>query len=403
MQSRVLNALVLTLGLCVASVTSAQNMNFIHPGMLSTDADFVRAKKLINDHTSPALGSWNLLETSRYAAANYVPSAVDKVVRGNPSWGKDNYSLLFRDAAAAYQLAVRWKISGNVDYANASIKILDAWASTLTNVIGTSDKYLASGLYGYELANAAEIMRTYPGWKRLPQFQSMMLKVFYPMNHDFITAHNGYGEAGLHYWANWDLANIASMMAIGILTDHHDIYTESLDYVRNGKGNGAFNNAMWVTYPGTGKEPGLAQVQESGRDQGHSTLDIGLIGVICQMAWNQGDDLFSFNNNLALKASEYVAKYNLLYDVPWTNYTTSDGSVQTQISSASRGSTRPIWTLIYNHYIGIKHLTAPYTQKMMENFGPEAGAYGANSGGFDQLGYGSLLFNNYQTPAVEKR
>lgn len=403
MRSRVVNAVVLTIGLCIASITSAKNLDFVHPGMLSTEDDFVRAKKLVNDHTSPAVDSWSLLQTSRYAAANYAPSAVDKVVRGNPSWGKDNYSLLFRDAAAAYQLAVRWKISGNVDYANASIKILDAWASTLTNVIGTSDKYLASGLYGYELANAAEIMRTYPGWKQLPQFQAMMLKVFYPMNHDFLTAHNGYGDAGLHYWANWDLANIASMMAIGILTDRHDIYTESLDYVRNGKGNGAFNHAMWVTYPGVGKEPGLAQVQESGRDQGHSTLDIGLIGVICQMAWNQGDDLFSFNHNLALKASEYVAKYNLLYEVPWTDYTTSDGSIQTRISSASRGSTRPIWTLIYNHYVGIKHLEAPYTKKMMDNFGPEAGAYGANSGGFDQLGYGSLLFNNFQATVVGKR
>jgi hypothetical protein len=28
----------------------------------------------------------------------------------------------------------------------------------------TSDKYLASGIYGYQMANAAEIMRTYKGW-----------------------------------------------------------------------------------------------------------------------------------------------------------------------------------------------------------------------------------------------
>ncbi|NVZ70889.1 alginate lyase family protein [Pseudomonas costantinii] len=371
--------------------------------MLSTDDDFARAKRLITSKTSPAIDSWSLLEKSGYAAANYEPNAVDRVVRGNPSWGKDNYSLLFRDAAAAYQLAVRWKTSGNIDYANASIKVLDAWSGKLTDVIGTSDKYLASGIYGYQLANAAEIMRTYPGWKKLPQFQEMMLRVFYPMNHDFITKHNGYGDAGLHYWANWDLANLASMMSIGILTDRHDIYKEALNYVLHGKGNGAFNNAMWVVYPGTGKESGLAQVQESGRDQGHSTLDIALIGVICQMAWSQNDDLFSFNHDLVLKASEYVAKYNLLYDVPWTNYTASDGTVQTQISPASRGSTRPIWSLIYNHYAGIKHLEAPYTKKMMDNFGPEAGAYGANSGGFDQLGYGSLLFSNYQEAAIGKR
>lgn len=400
MRGGVLSVVGLLIGLCVADVANAENKKFVHPGMLSTDDDFARAKRLVAAKTSPAIDSWNLLGKSRYAVANYTPDAVDKVVRGNPSWGKDNYGLLYRDAAAAYQLAVRWKISGNIDYANAAINVLDAWAGTLTDVIGTSDKYLASGLYGYELANAAEIMRTYPGWKKLPKFQEMMLRVFYPMNHDFITKHNGYGDAGQHYWANWDLANLASMMAIGILTGRHDIYKESVNYVLHGKGNGAFNNAMWAVYPGTGKEVGLAQVQESGRDQGHSTLDIALIGVICQMAWSQGDDVFGFNHDLALKASEYVAKYNLLYDVPWTNYTTSDGSIQIQISPTSRGSTRPIWSLIYNHYAGIKHLEAPYTKKMMDNFGPEAGAYGANSGGFDQLGYGSLLFNNYQEVAA---
>ncbi len=39
-------------------------------------------------------------------------------------------------------------------------------------------------------------------------------------------------------------------------------------------------------------------------------------------------------------------------------------------------------------------LDAKYTKEMMDKFGPEGGAYGANSGGFDQLGYGSLLFNS---------
>nr|WP_311044847.1 hypothetical protein [Pseudomonas syringae group genomosp. 3] len=64
------------------------------------------------------------------------------------------------------------------------------------------------------------------------------------------------------------------------------------------------------------------------------------------------------------------------------------------MSSASRGSTRPVWTLIYKHYNRVNGLEAKYTKEMMDKFGPEGGAYGANSGGFDQLGYGSLLFNS---------
>lgn len=212
-----------------------------------------------------------------------------------------------------------------------------------------------------------------------------MLNVFYPMNHELTPAITDMEKPG-----STTLANLGSMMSIGILTDRHDIYQETLNYVQSGKGNGAFRKAMWHVYP----DAGLAQVQESGRDQGHSTLDIALIGVICQAAWNQGDDLFSFNNNLVLKADEYLAKYNLGYDVPWTYYMADDGNIQTEISSPSRGFTRPIWTRIYNHHNRIKGLDANYTREMMEKFGPEAGAYGVSSGGFDQLGYGALLFNS---------
>lgn len=132
------------------NMAHAEGTAFTHPGMLSKDIDFTQAKALIAAKTSPAIDSWNMLQASRYADANYQPNAVPQVVRGNPSWGKDNYAVLFRDAAAAYQLAIRWKISGDSAYADASIKVLDDWSNKLTNIIGTSDKYLASGIYGYQ-------------------------------------------------------------------------------------------------------------------------------------------------------------------------------------------------------------------------------------------------------------
>jgi hypothetical protein len=45
------------------------------------------------------------------------------------------------------------------------------------------------------------------------------------------------------------------------------------------------------TEEGSGKQ--IMEIQESGRDQGHSTLCIALLGVIGQQGWNQGVDLFS--------------------------------------------------------------------------------------------------------------
>jgi hypothetical protein len=317
------------------------------------------------------------------------------VIRGAPKDAHtENYHHLYNDIAAAYADCLDWKVSGDKAKADKAVEILNAWSSSLVQITGTNDKYLASGIYGYEIANAAEILRSYPGWspKDLKKFQDMMLRVFYPMNRDFLAGHSN--AAIDHYWANWDLANTASLLAIGVLTDRHDIYRAAVGYYLHGAGNGSLDHLVWKLYEG-----GLGQWQESGRDQGHSLLGVGLAGSICQMAWSQGDDLFGAEDNRLLKGAEYVAKYNLGNDVPFTIYSNSDVT-QKVISPQGRGGDRPIWELIYNHYVVLKKLKAPYVEQYAAKVRPEGGGgdYGPNSGGYDQLGYGTLTFSLVATP-----
>lgn len=99
-----------------------------------------------------------------------------------------------------------------------------------------------------------------------------------------------------------------------------------------------------------------------------------------------------------LNRAEYVAKYNLGNDVPYTTYTNSDVA-QTVISNASRGDIRPIWELLYNHYGVRKGLNVKYTKQyrdlvVEDGAGAEGGGgnYGPNSGGYDQLGFGTLMY-----------
>lgn len=367
----------------------AQAASFVHPGALHTQADFDRMKTRVAEGAQPWLAGWNHLLQNKHASLDWQPRPQAVVYRGNNGKQPENYRTLFEDAAAAYALALRWKISGDAAYADKAVSILDAWAGSLTGIDGTSDKFLASGIYGYQLANAAEIMRSYPKWSAGQQqrLRKMLLDVFYPMNHDFLVRHNGARID--HYWANWDLANLDSMLAIGILTDRRDIYDEAIDYYKHGKGNGALAQLVWKLYP-----EGLGQLQESGRDQGHSMLDLALVGAFCQMAWNQNEDLFGYQDNRLLRGVEYVAKYNLGYDVPYTSYRNSDVT-QDVISANSRGDTRPIWELFYNHYVVLKGLPAPYTRMFADKVRPEGGGgdYGPNSGGYDQLGYGTLTYS----------
>jgi len=380
--------------LCFASGRlAAETRPFVHPGMLHTQADFDRMSAKVARHEDPWWHGWKKLTDNNHSSPHWIARPQEFITRGGDSTHLQNYPLLYNDIAAAYALALRWKVSGDEHCARKAVEILNGWAASLKGIGGTNDKFLAAGLYGYEFANAAEIMRTYPGWSREDQgrFQQMMLTVFYPMNHDFLLRHN---NAKIdHYWANWDLCNLASVMAIGILTDRRDLYDDAVEYFKHGEGNGAIHKLVWKVYP-----EGLGQIQESGRDQGHTMLDLGLVGAICQMAWNQGDDLFGYENNLLLKGIEYAAKYNLGKDVPYTPYTNSDVT-QNAISDHARGDDRPIWELLYNHYVVLKGLSAPYTTQYLQRVrkqggGAEGGGgdYGPNSGGYDQLGYGTLAY-----------
>ena len=158
------------------------------------------------------------------------------VVRGADSGLPQNYGVMYNDIHAAYQNALRWKISGDTTHGDAARDILNAWSGTLTKLDGGSDATLAAGIYGYQWANAAEIMRGYNGFD-MDRFKTMLLNVFYPGNDGFLATH--WGRCIEHYWANWDLCNLASMLAIGIFCDDKAKFDRAIDYFKNGGGNGA--------------------------------------------------------------------------------------------------------------------------------------------------------------------
>jgi hypothetical protein len=371
---------------------------FKHPGTLHTDDDFARIKAALSGNLEPWVTGYNKLESNSHAKITYVPNPVETLIRGGNSREEpepDNYSRAFNDVAAAYQLALHWKISGDTTYAEKSIAILNAWAATCKKLSGDPNVYLAAGFYGYQFAVAGELMSGYKHWdaEELAAYKQWMMAVFYPKNHSFLTDHNG--ACIDHYWANWDLGNIASVMAIGILTDNRTLYNEAVNYFQRGGGNGNIRKAIYYVH----QNEGLAQLQESGRDQGHATLVMAMLGVICEMAWNQGDDFYGYNDNAVLKASEYTAKYNVaMQSVPFKEYDYQDCDTtiaQTEISDVQRGTVRPIWTMIYNHYVKRKGLKAPYTLIGVNYNYPEGGGgdYGPNSGGYDQLGFGTLMYS----------
>lgn len=360
---------------------------FAHPGMLHNAGDLNRAKVKVAAGAVPWAAGWAKLTANGHSAATWRPNPQAKIIRGGAG---QNYPTLYNDVHAAYQNALRWKIEGLAAHGNAARDILNGWSAKLTEVTGNADRFLAAGIYGYQFANAAELMRGYSGFD-LNRFKTMMLKVFYPLNDQFLKNHNG--ACITNYWANWDLCNMASIMAIGILCDDKAKYDRAVEYFKNGEGNGSIKKAVPFLHGD------LAQWQESGRDQGHTAMGMGLMGAICEMAWNQGEDLYGYDDNRFMKAAQYVAKYNLGQSVPFTKYTWGTGvncdyREQTVISDIARGQIRPVWDQLHFHYARRRRLSVPYITAMAEKVRPEGGGgdYGSNSGGFDQVGFGTLMY-----------
>ncbi|MEU6511944.1 alginate lyase family protein [Streptomyces sp. NPDC046942] len=375
-----------------AAKKPAGQRHFAHPGLLHNAGDLHRAEARVAAGRDPWLAGWHRLTANPHSASTWRPRPQATVVRG--AVPGQNHPVLYRDIHAAYQNALRWRIGGTKANGDTAVAILNAWSATLTTLTGNADRFLAAGIYGYQFANAAELVRDHPDFE-FARFKKMLRTIFYPMNIDFLTRHDDAVISG--YWANWDLCNLASVMAIGILLDDLALFRGAVKYLKNGEGNGSIKNAIPFRYDAQG----LAQWQESGRDQGHSMTGVGLLGAICEMAWNQGTDLYGYDDNRFLHAAEYVARYNLGAHVPFTPYGRRSGDghgqwrEQTMISAAARGQLRPVWEILHHHYARRRGLSTPYVTAMAEKVRAEGGGgdYGPHSGGYDQLGFGTLLYS----------
>ena len=92
---------------------------------------------------------------------------------------------------------------------------------------------------------------------------------------------------------------------------------------------------------------------------------------------------------------EYVAAYNTGEEgLPNSPYTNSDGTFP-EMGYGGRGTNRCGWPRIVNYYENIRGVDMPYSHKimMMHENGIDGGGgfYGGNSGGYDHLGFTTLM------------
>lgn len=408
------------------------NRGFIHPGGLHTQADFDRIKQQLANGNKKVTEAMNKLRMAEYAQPTAGTYPTETIVRGGSG---ENYINTCRGAAIAYQNALRWKIEDNQACAKHAVEVLMKWCNTTKNVTGSSDQFLAFGLYGYQFAQAAELMRDYEGWKPadFEKFKKWMLNIWYQGSIDFLRRHNGtwensgkWWQAPGHYWSNWGLCNAMCVLSIGVLCDDVFIYNQGLGAIKYDQ-VGTFKdprtdnpiltdglteflgNFVVTTYPSdleTGAYGKLGQLNESGRDAGHAAMSLGLAVDIAHQIWNQGDDLFAYMNHRLAAGTEYLAAQTQSVEgLPWVDYHYytnglhySDSRSWLMTGPAMGAQMRPYWGTVIGIYEGVKGVKMPFSERAYEIMGIDGGGQGSTSGGYDHMGYSVLM--NTREPQI---
>ena len=348
--------------------------SFVHPGILHSQASLDHIFEVATKKTMPEYGSFELLMNHPCASAQYKMNGPYTVISRDGQYAHTK-SKMEADFSAAYLNALMWIATKDESHAKKTLEILGAYADSLKLIPATNDAPLLVGLEGLKIVNAMEILRyTYKGMtaEQMGKINNMIIKIFLPVCDTFY-------KAKAYTNGNWGPIVTKTYISAAIYFNNITMYKKAVDFYYNANDNGTIQNYISGT---------TGQNQESGRDQGHSQLGIGALATICEIAYNQGDDLYSALNNRLLKGFEYVARYNLGNDnMPFSTWkdVTGNYSDWTVISDKSRGRFIPVYEMVYNHYVRIKGLSMPYTEQVIGQNRPE---------GYDrdQPAFGTLLF-----------
>ena len=343
-----------------AAVSAAAAWGFEHPGARDSrqELDFVKAQ--IGAGAQPWAGEFDRLKRSSLATRK--PHALTTI----DSTSKDD-AISRDDAAAAYTQALLWYYSGEETYARGAIAILNAWAGLRGFTGGSDQDRLQAGWIGAVFAPAAEIMRLYDGWSHddIAALQAMFRRAFYPQLNPASTW-NG----------NVDLTQIDALMAIAVFNEDRALFALGLErfrarvpayfYLRSDgarprgiAGDGGDVEAFW-SHPEKWVD-GL--MQETCRDGGHhAQFALGSALHAAEVAWHQGVDLYSENNDRFTAAMELLATQLL---------TGSMQGVSERV--AVTRSLFDSWEIGFNHYHRRVGIELPMTRRLiLERIRPEA-------------------------------
>lgn len=336
-------------------ITSKSQAQFVHPGIGFTQGDLDRIRTNALGGLEPWNTDYKFFKSDPASQSTYSPSPV-AVEIGSGGVNQGNFPMR-NDADAAFRNAMMWYITGIDAYRTNAIHIINAWSYTLTNFDINDD--ITAYAVSLSFCNAGEILRYEGGnWAAadLGQFEGMLTNLLYPALTNKMAADLG---------GNQQSGCLAGIMAQGVFCDLGDYYNYAASDLQT-------NSCSSIT----GQILSSGQECEEGRDQAHTMDGLQNFSMLAQMEWCQGSDLYSTATNRLLAGYEYFADYNMGGSVPYQTFGPCNASYN-QISAIDRGRKYDSFEQIYNHYVILKGLSAPYTTQMVNRQRPESGDGGS--------------------------
>lgn len=370
---------------------------FVHPGIFVSQAQLEYLKDRWASNTEPWASAISTVRASTLSNPAYVPrpGAI-----ADCSAYPTTCSRVLTDAAAAYTLALLYYSSNEPDrakYAQGAIRIMNAWATTLTSANGYQAQ-LTLAWAGEVMPRAAEIIRyTYtPAAGETPfnvsAFTNMLQTIFLPQYDPTLlaaTSSNG----------NWDLAMADAKINIGIFTNNRQVFEAGLNQWRArvpayiymtsdgptpvAPPGGLYNDPVKLRCFWLGKgtpttsctvPPNFSYVQgmaqETCRDISHVVQGMSSIVYAAETARIQNVDLYGEQHDRIVTGLEYSARFNNQYFNTGVWPTQPCGGKPFNGDGVSGNGYTYGWEVAYNHFANREGLSLPETLAMVQRVRP---------------------------------
>ncbi len=205
-------------------ISLPKDFQFQHPMTVTSKKEIAVVKDRIKNGIEPQVTAFRKLILSADSSQSFT---ADPTVTMNVMGGYEknnnlavNRAWLWRNCHAAYSSALAYTYTGESNYADKAIEVLNAWAIRGTTFTG-QDRGLQIGSYFSPMLYASDLLHSYKGWKKKDRERFKSWWTNNCLVHTDEVMHNRLN--------NWKDAGVLGTMCAAVVFENQQLMVESLN------------------------------------------------------------------------------------------------------------------------------------------------------------------------------